>query len=1125
MESLPKAKMRSLYLKLWLFSGLFLAILAASGCQGTGPVGTPIERTEPEKTASQQMEEQASSLRERKLIGAFGGQLIFRNLKLTIPSRAISADAYVQVQMATDAPEGFVRESAYLLTPNDLVLAKPALLAIHYFDDDLAADESEDDITIVQEISGQWMPLAAVSLDTYNNVASTRITKFATYALQVIPHEAPFINEPPVARLTYDLVTAEEAAAKEKAAEEGAAQQVPPAAAEPLAGEARQEALAGAPKTEAPATETPAEATGAEAQPEPVHPPPEDAGSAQSSEKQSPTRGEGEVSAGAGEATGTEGQASGKTEETGVEPEVPPERLVEPPAAEPGKRGFLVEQEPTPEKPPPEPGYTVEYSAEESTDEDGKIAGYFWDLDADGVIDEVSSQPQVTQHYDTYGSVLTVLRVEDDQQPVGSDIAFAAVELPKGAADPVMPLAVHAMVFPAQQRVDGKVVVGASVTGGAPPYSFAWELPEGQTSDEQAVLLRFDSPGKRTLKLTLRDAEGVEVHRQVAAEILPASRMAEGRIRLRLKPMSVSLARPGDASFSVEVRNGQPPYRLEIDTGVGEPITAEQTDFSVRFENAGYYILTVLLTDVQGRSDKAFVPVSVGADEEEALAGVQPALGRPSFVPEFARDGLEVVFKPREVPRGASVSWDFGDGTQSRVGSPKKRYARPGVYRVRMTVSDGFRTYERERTVPVGGGELMASIDLPATLLGIAPFTLKPRAIVNGGVFPLFYRWKVSDLFGEGERPRFILDQPGEYQLQLTVSDGKGTSFDTDPVKVRVFRAPPAYRYPIAFVQRDEKANMLQIKLTEFDGSARTAFPPFVANPQEVELSPGGRMLAVSSAGGFHLYQLGNGTEVFSFAPSHGRVASLQLATSPEVFAFNLETDLGTRGYLYQKESGIVPVGGDGERVLDITPDGKAILTLDREGLARLFRLDPFTGSVGKPMQMMKGVVEGKLLGDASSAVLLGSDNQVYSVAVSTGERAQLTADSSRKFNLRVSLSGSVVAYNLEGGEIVVAQDLSSTGGAPSFPLNISRLNGFTPSGWRLSPDGKLLVGYGSFEGSEGLFLVDLSHDLTKATAQELAPHFLAESTPQFAVGASLKPFDQLLAPVEEGTTEPSATE
>jgi len=231
---------------------------------------------------------------------------------------------------------------------------------------------------------------------------------------------------------------------------------------------------------------------------------------------------------------------------------------------------------------------------------------------------------------------------------------------------------------------------------------------------------------------------------------------------------------------------------------------------------------------------------------------------------------------------------------------------------------------------------------------------------------------------------------------------------------------------------------------------------------------------------------------------------------------------LGARGYLYQKESGIVPVGGDGERVLDLTPDGRALLTLDREGVSRLYRLDPFIGGVGKPFVVMKGATEGRLLGDASSAVILGSDNQVYRVAISSGERAQLTADPSPKFNLAVSLSGSVVAYNLEGGEVVVAQSSVSGDDAPPFPLNVSRLNGFAPTRWSLSPDGKLLVGYGSVAESEGLFIVDLTYDLEKATAEELAPHFLVASTPQFAIGASLKPFDQLLGLQEEGAAPES---
>lgn len=1114
--------MHSLHFKLWISAGLLLTVLIISGCQGVGPAGTPIERTEPEKTASEAIEEQTGPASERVLIGSLGGQLTFRHLKLTIPSGAVSTEAYVQVQMAPGEPEGFVRESAYLLTPNDLVLNKPALLAIHYFDDDLAADESEEDITIVQDIGGQWMPLAGVSLDTYNNIATTQITKFATYALQVIPRGKPMINVPPVARLTYELVTPEEEKAKAAAAAEVgvAAEGAPAAEAAPPAGGIPPETAGQMQKPEA-SKEVPAEGSESEAPVTEAAPPAsEQSNDARMAGTPPVPRGEGEVSTEPGGSDEALGQSSGEA----AAQEMPPAgELIEPPGAEPGEKGFLVKPEAAPEAAPPQSGYTVEFSAKDSSDEDGNIVAYFWDLGADGVIDYASSQPGLRHHYDTYGSVLAILRVEDDQEPVGSDLTSATVSLLKAPDDPIMPFEVRAVAFPAVQQVGDKVVLGASVTGGVPPYNFAWELPDGSTSEEQTVLLPFDRPGRQTFKLTVSDAEGAQVHRKLLAEAVPADRMAEGRIRVRLKPQSVSLERPGEASFSVEVKNGRPPYRLEVDTGVGEPATIDETDFKASFDNTGYFIVTLLLTDVQGRSAKAFVPVSVGVGEEGS-AGVEPALGRLSFVPEFARDSLRVSFTPRELPQGASVSWDFGDGTQAKVESPKKLYAKPGVYRVHLRADDGFRLYERQRAVPVGGGELAAAIDLPSTVCGIAPLGIRPRAIVSGGAFPLFYRWSLGDLYGEGERPRFILDQPGDYQLQLTVSDGKGVFFDTDPVEVKVYRAPPDYRYPIAFIQRDQEADALQIGLTEFDGSARATFPPFAADPQSVNLAPGGRLLAVSSGGSFRLYQLGSGSEVFSFIPSHGRMESLLLSASKETLAFNVESDLGGRGYLYQKESGIVPVGGDAERVLDLTPDGKALLALDREGTAHLYALDPFVGSTGKPLAVMKGVAEGRLLGDASSAVLLGVDNQVYRVAIKTGERAQITADARPKFNLAVSLSGSVIAYNLEGGEIVVAQKMAGSDGAPPFPLNISQLNGFSPSRWSLSPDGKLLVGYGSVKESEGLYLVNLSYDLTKVTAAELAPHFLVKSTPQFAVGASLKPFDRLLAPPEEaGAEEPSA--
>lgn len=70
--------------------------------------------------------------------------------------------------------------------------------------------------------------------------------------------------------------------------------------------------------------------------------------------------------------------------------------------------------------------------------------------------------------------------------------------------------------------------------------------------------------------------------------------------------------------------------------------------------------------------------------------GITPPKADFTFTPTAPEVGDEVQFTDKSTDDGQIVSWrwDFGDGTTSTEQNPKKRYAQPGTFRVKLTVKD-----------------------------------------------------------------------------------------------------------------------------------------------------------------------------------------------------------------------------------------------------------------------------------------------------------------------------------------------------------------------------------------------------------------------------------------------------
>jgi len=174
--------------------------------------------------------------------------------------------------------------------------------------------------------------------------------------------------------------------------------------------------------------------------------------------------------------------------------------------------------------------------------------------------------------------------------------------------------------------------------------------------------------------------------------------------------------------------------------------------------------------------------------DKEDLIPLDAAFG---WAPSRVTTEVDVQFFDKTNARVDSHQWDFGDGNTSKSQTPTHRFARPGKYTVRLTVTGITGKNSRiERVVEVVPPEPITA----AGSFGPAQANLGQEVkFVNeskGGVTE--FEWQ----FGDGEtstdeHPTHVYKKPGEYSVRLSVSRGAAKKSVTLEQAV-VIQGPPA---------------------------------------------------------------------------------------------------------------------------------------------------------------------------------------------------------------------------------------------------------------------------------------------------------------------------------------------
>ncbi|HEX6944188.1 MAG TPA: PKD domain-containing protein [Gemmatimonadaceae bacterium] len=233
----------------------------------------------------------------------------------------------------------------------------------------------------------------------------------------------------------------------------------------------------------------------------------------------------------------------------------------------------------------------------------------------------------------------------DDKDIVGSDPG--QLDLPRGLAEGFLALtfrfgagcpeaSASATSDPSSGPVPLDVQFNASVLGGCPGYTYAWDFGDGTTSTEQNPRHTYDKEGNYTASLTVRDSKD---HAALSSMTVTASCPP-------LDATAVANPATGDAplnvSFEANASGGCPPLTYAWDFGDGAT-SAEQNPKHM-YEKEGTVTPTLTVTDSKGVTVKKQTPPVVAAaafiptpDNPVVLEGVHFQTNKATLLPESSQ--------------------------------------------------------------------------------------------------------------------------------------------------------------------------------------------------------------------------------------------------------------------------------------------------------------------------------------------------------------------------------------------------------------------------------------------------------------------------------------------------------
>ncbi|GAK53856.1 PKD domain protein [Candidatus Moduliflexus flocculans] len=425
------------------------------------------------------------------------------------------------------------------------------------------------------------------------------------------------------------------------------------------------------------------------------------------------------------------------------------------------------------------PGETVTLDGNFSTDPDGEITTYQWNVGENVELDGA----RVEYQYDQPGIYQVRLTVTDNVGATGVDYAIITVNAPPVADFYPIPRVAPGQVvkFDGSWSHDPDGAISRAV------WDFGDDTPpqEGVTAEHA-----FAAPGRYSVTLSVEDNSSASAHTAAKTRVVEVNYApkAEAGNDIRTCEQNVKF----DASQSVDPDGD--PLNYFWDFGDGERGQGRSVEHA--YAKPGIYPVSLTVDDGQKVSNsQAYATLTAYVN---APPDAEIRLGRPSVCAgELA---LFDASQSSDLEKGRlRYVWDLGDGVAVEGINPVREYTEGGDYRIRLTVSDdsglACNTTETETMLHVVDAPIARAGD-DQTVCANSLVEFDGAASTGGGRRIKSYEWEFGDgQFGVGVNPGHVYAEAGDYTTRLLITvagDGECSNASEDEVVIHVMAAPIA---------------------------------------------------------------------------------------------------------------------------------------------------------------------------------------------------------------------------------------------------------------------------------------------------------------------------------------------
>lgn len=414
----------------------------------------------------------------------------------------------------------------------------------------------------------------------------------------------------------------------------------------------------------------------------------------------------------------------------------------------------------------------VTFDASSSTDPDGQIVSYEWDLDGDGRFDDGEGEV-VTYTYTQEGEFEVTLQVTDNNGEVNTSSMIIEAGSVGGLRAVITSTVPQGSNYILGEEYNFSAESSQIREGSISKYT--WDFGDGEEQSGKNVSHTYEEEGNYTIVLTVTDAQGNEDKDEVEITVVDEGSPPEARIST--DPVATGDTVTGVVPLTVEF-NGESSVdpdddivEYEWDFDMDGLIDETGSVVNYTFSNIGDYEVGLRVTDSAGNEAETIINVEVTEQGVVARLEVDKSNGEVPLTVTFDASGS--TYNEGSI---VAYEYDFGDGNKTTGGSTVSyKYKGVGTFSAKVTVlgADGNK-------------------DTATVQIVVRPVSLTACFTVNtdNGRAPLFitvdpscsqgtiedYHWD----FGDGDvsfdrKPEtHVYSSPGTYEITLEITSDTG---------------------------------------------------------------------------------------------------------------------------------------------------------------------------------------------------------------------------------------------------------------------------------------------------------------------------------------------------------------